>query len=61
MRADRVGADSIVGPDGAARRVAARLERLAADLKSGRWHAAHADLLDWDDFDVGYVTITADL
>jgi hypothetical protein len=37
------------------------LERLAADLKSGRWHAAHADLLDWDDFDVGYVTITADL
>lgn len=37
------------------------LDRLAHDLESGRWHADHADLLDLDELDVGYVTITADL
>jgi SAM-dependent methyltransferase len=36
------------------------LDRLAGDLDSGRWHAEHADLLDLDEFDVGYVTITAE-
>jgi SAM-dependent methyltransferase len=30
------------------------LARLDADLKSGAWHARHADLLDREELDVGY-------
>jgi SAM-dependent methyltransferase len=36
------------------------LARLADDLDSGRWAERHADLLDRDELDVGYVLITAD-
>jgi hypothetical protein len=37
------------------------LQRLADDLRTGRWHAAHADLLDRDSLDVGYCLLIADL
>ncbi|MBE1486701.1 class I SAM-dependent methyltransferase [Plantactinospora soyae] len=37
------------------------LERLAADLSSGRWHERHADLLELDVFDGGYRLVVADL
>ena len=30
------------------------LDRLAADLESGRWHNRHGDLLRREDFDAGY-------
>jgi hypothetical protein len=36
------------------------LDRLAHDLESRRWPAEHADLLDLDEFGVGYITITAE-
>jgi len=35
------------------------LARLAADLASGRWHDEHAELLDLDEFDLGYRLVTA--
>jgi SAM-dependent methyltransferase len=35
------------------------LDRLAADLSSGRWHDKHADLLDREELDLGYLLITA--
>lgn len=37
------------------------LDRLADDLRTGRWHAEHADLLARDSLDVGYCTVTEDL
>ncbi len=37
------------------------LERLEADLSSGAWHRAHADLLETDALDVGYCTVAVDL
>jgi SAM-dependent methyltransferase len=37
------------------------LERLAADLKSGAWHARHGHLLEMDSFDVGYRLVVAHL
>jgi SAM-dependent methyltransferase len=37
------------------------LDRLAGDLRTGRWHAAHADLLERDSLDVGYCLLIADL
>ena len=36
------------------------LDRLAADLESGRWQAQHPDLLDREDLDVGYRLLIAD-
>ncbi|WP_238007466.1 methyltransferase domain-containing protein [Dactylosporangium sp. AC04546] len=36
------------------------LDRLAADLESGRWHERHADLLERADFDAGYRLLVAD-
>ena len=36
------------------------LDRLAADLSSGRWYDQHADLLDREELDLGYLLITAD-
>jgi SAM-dependent methyltransferase len=36
------------------------LQRLAADLDSGRWHAQHGELLLLDEFDAGYRLLTAD-
>ena len=41
--------------------VEAGLDRLAADLESGRWHDEHRDLLALDALDVGYVLVTAEL
>jgi len=35
------------------------LARLAADLRSGRWHREHAGLLDLTELDLGYRLITA--
>src|SRR5215475_4801559 len=35
------------------------LDRLAADLASGRWAREHADLLDLDELDLGYRLVTA--
>lgn len=35
------------------------LQRLAADLDSGRWHAQHGELLLLDEFDAGYRVLTA--
>jgi SAM-dependent methyltransferase len=35
------------------------LDRLAADLDSGRWHERHRDLLDREDFDAGYRLLIA--
>jgi SAM-dependent methyltransferase len=37
------------------------LNRLAEDLRTGRWHAAHADLLERDTLDVGYCLLLVDL
>ena len=37
------------------------LDRLAADLESGRWHERHRDLLEREDFDAGYRLLIADL
>ncbi|MEV0718915.1 methyltransferase domain-containing protein [Asanoa sp. NPDC050611] len=36
------------------------LDRLAADLASGRWHDRHRDLLDLDQLDVGYRLLVAE-
>ena len=35
------------------------MARLADDLASGRWHAAHADLHDLDEIDAGYRIVVA--
>ncbi|WP_169947796.1 class I SAM-dependent methyltransferase [Microbispora sp. H11081] len=37
------------------------LDRLAADLESGRWHERHRDLLGLEEFDAGYRLLVADL
>jgi hypothetical protein len=37
------------------------LERLADDLRTGRWHADHGDLLGLDSLDVGYCLLIVDL
>jgi hypothetical protein len=37
------------------------LDRLADDLRSGRWHRAHQDLLNQDSLDVGYRILTITL
>jgi SAM-dependent methyltransferase len=39
--------------------VAAAMARLANDLADGRWHRAHAHLLDWDELDLGYRLVVA--
>jgi SAM-dependent methyltransferase len=36
------------------------LERLDADLRSGRWHENHADLMHRDELDLGYRLVIAD-
>jgi SAM-dependent methyltransferase len=36
------------------------LDRLTQDLRSGRWHHLHADLLDRADFDAGYRLLIAE-
>jgi SAM-dependent methyltransferase len=36
------------------------LDRLAADLESGRWYDTHRDLLDREDIDAGYRLLIAD-
>ena len=35
------------------------IERLAADLESGRWHERHRDLLELDELDAGYRLIVS--
>jgi hypothetical protein len=35
------------------------LDRLAADLASGRWHERHQDLLRHDEYDLGYRLLIA--
>lgn len=35
------------------------MDRLADDLATGRWHAAHADLLGLDEIDAGYRLVVA--
>lgn len=37
------------------------LDRLAADLRSGRWHERHGDLVDRRELDAGYRILTADV
>jgi hypothetical protein len=37
------------------------LERLCADIESGRWTADHGDLLDLEELDLGYRLIVVDL
>ncbi|MGI5155169.1 class I SAM-dependent methyltransferase [Microbispora sp. CA-102843] len=37
------------------------LDRLAADLESGRWHERHRDLLGLEEYDAGYRLLVADL
>jgi SAM-dependent methyltransferase len=37
------------------------LQHLADDLRTGRWHAAHADLPERDSLDLGYCLLIADL
>ncbi|MFE7131372.1 methyltransferase domain-containing protein [Streptomyces sp. NPDC057638] len=37
------------------------LDRLSEDLRSGRWHRRHSDLLDREALDVGYRLLVADL
>jgi hypothetical protein len=37
------------------------LDRLAADLESGRWHERHRDLLEREDFDAGYRLLIAEV
>lgn len=54
----RAGISTLAMAEPAALRRA--LDRLAGDLDSGRWHAEQAELLHLDEFDVGYVTITAE-
>ncbi len=39
----------------------AGLNRLADDLRTGRWHDNHADLIQLDSLDVGYSLVTAGL
>ena len=39
--------------------VSARMERLAADLASGRWRERNADLLELDEVDAGYRLVVA--
>jgi hypothetical protein len=39
----------------------AGLSRLADDLRTGRWHDNHADLIQLDSLDVGYSLVIADL
>ena len=39
--------------------LAAGMDRLRADLESGAWHRRHADLLDLDEYDVGYRLVVA--
>jgi SAM-dependent methyltransferase len=41
-------------------RLRAGLDRLAADLESGKWHARHSDLLDREHLDLGYRLVIAD-
>ena len=41
--------------------LSAGLDRLAADLATGKWHEAHSDLLALDALDVGYCLLVADL
>jgi SAM-dependent methyltransferase len=36
------------------------LHRLAADLRAGRWHERHADLVRREEFDAGYRLVIAD-
>jgi hypothetical protein len=36
------------------------LDRLASDLKSGRWHELYRDLLEREDLDAGYRLLIAD-
>jgi hypothetical protein len=36
------------------------LDRLAADLASGRWHARHADVLYRERLDLGYRLLIAE-
>jgi hypothetical protein len=36
------------------------MARLAADLESGEWRRAHADLLDLDEIDAGYRLVVSD-
>ncbi|HEY2793245.1 MAG TPA: hypothetical protein VGJ28_12850, partial [Micromonosporaceae bacterium] len=43
--------DRVLGPG---------LARLSDDLASGRWHSAHADLLDRDRIDAGYRLLISD-
>lgn len=35
------------------------LRRLADDLRTGRWHASHADLIERDSLDAGYRVVIA--
>jgi SAM-dependent methyltransferase len=42
--------------DGTAERA---MRRLADDLESGRWHRRNAELLDLDEFDIGYRLVVA--
>lgn len=37
------------------------LSRLADDLRTGRWHEKHADLLQLDSLDMGYTLVTVEL
>jgi hypothetical protein len=39
----------------------AGLCRLADDLRTGRWHDIHADLIQLDSLDVGYRILIANL
>lgn len=41
--------------------IEAGLARLEEDVRSGRWHRQHADLLALESLDVGYVLVTAEL
>lgn len=41
--------------------IEAALARLERDVRSGRWHRQHADLLELDSLDVGYVLLTAEV
>jgi hypothetical protein len=40
--------------------LAAGLDRLAADLRSGRWQQRHSELLDQHALDVGYRLLVSD-
>ena len=43
--------------DGTAERA---MRKLRADLDSGEWHERNAELLDLDEFDVGYRLVIAE-